>query len=217
MGIAGMKERRLAVIIVADVQQNGTYKQSIPAQLNDTTIKTIVPGTETKLPGEEMGNKRGLTDKQNNFCLNLVQGLSQRDAYIKAGYSDNQLPEVIDNHAYELAKRGDIKVRCEELRQVKTDNTIATKEQVLKRLSDITLEDIESHRGVPIRSSNIQAAEVIAKLQGWYTPEEHTIELKRSFIFILPDGTEMKLGEENIQRSRITEGSQPDSIPEETG
>ena len=217
MGIAGMKERRLAVIIVADVQQNGTYKQSIPAQLNDTTIKTIVPGTETKLPGEEMGNKRGLTDKQNNFCLNLVRGASQRDAYSNAYDTGSMLPATIDSEASRLYKTPHITARLEELRTPIENNAIATKEKILTKLSDIALEDIESHRGVPIRSSNIQAAEVIAKLQGWYTPEEHTIELKRSFIFILPDGTEMKLGEENIQRSRITEGSQPDSIPEETG
>ncbi|MFC1972444.1 terminase small subunit, partial [Chloroflexota bacterium] len=48
-----------------------------------------------------------LTPKQERFCLNLLKGMSQREAYIQAGYSGNQARDTIDNHAYQLAHRGE--------------------------------------------------------------------------------------------------------------
>jgi len=78
---------------------------------------------------------KSLTQKQETFCLNLFQGMSQRDAYVAAGYSPNQSPATIDQHACELAKRDKVMARCEELRQKAEDASVAN---VLERKQVLT-------------------------------------------------------------------------------
>ena len=57
-----------------------------------------------------------LTPKQENFVLGLVEGKSQRKAYIDAGYStQNKSDNYIDSKAYELSKTDAITDRLEEL------------------------------------------------------------------------------------------------------
>lgn len=57
-----------------------------------------------------------LTPKQEKFVLGLVEGKSQRKAYIDAGYStQNKSDNYIDTRAYELSKNGAITDRLEEL------------------------------------------------------------------------------------------------------
>jgi len=57
-----------------------------------------------------------LTQKQEQFCLNLVQDMPQREAYIKAGYSSKMLPATIDHNASVLASTNKILARVAELR-----------------------------------------------------------------------------------------------------
>jgi len=79
-----------------------------------------------------------LTVKQEKFTLNLFAGMSQREAYIQAGYSSNMLPGVIDNHASLLAKKGEVKVRLQELQeQAESDKIMSVKERK-ERLSEIS-------------------------------------------------------------------------------
>ena len=79
-----------------------------------------------------------LTVKQEKFTLNLFVGMSQREAYIQAGYSSNMLPGVIDNHASLLAKKGEVKVRLQELQeQAESDKIMSVKERK-ERLSEIS-------------------------------------------------------------------------------
>lgn len=57
-----------------------------------------------------------LTPKQEKFVLGLVEGKSQRKAYIDAGYStQNKSDNYIDSKAYELSKTDAITGRLEEL------------------------------------------------------------------------------------------------------
>lgn len=57
-----------------------------------------------------------LTPKQEKFVLGLVEGKSQRKAYIDAGYStQNKSDNYIDSRAYELSKTGAITDSLEEL------------------------------------------------------------------------------------------------------
>ncbi len=60
--------------------------------------------------------QRRLTQKRLSFVLNLFKGLSQREAYIQAGYSAKQKPTTIDAHASDLAKNDMIMTRLEEYR-----------------------------------------------------------------------------------------------------
>lgn len=69
------------------------------------------------------------------FCLNLFKGMSQRDAYIAAGYSPRQPLAVIDQNACVLAHNNKIIVRWDELRKKAEDDSQAT---VLERKQVLT-------------------------------------------------------------------------------
>jgi len=78
-----------------------------------------------------------LTKKQEQFTLNIFSGMSQREAYIKAGYSINTSVAIIDSHACELAKNSKVLVRLAELREkAESDKVMSVKERK-ERLSEI--------------------------------------------------------------------------------
>lgn len=62
-----------------------------------------------------------LTSKQEKFCHGVVQGLSQADAYRAAYDAGNMKPETVQNKAYQLMSRGDVRARVEELRKPVVD------------------------------------------------------------------------------------------------
>jgi hypothetical protein len=85
-----------------------------------------------------------LTIKQERFTLNLFNGMSQREAYVKAGYSANSLPATIDHHACVLAGSDKIVTRLAELRAEAKDDTIADvreRQQILTEIARGKLSD----------------------------------------------------------------------------
>lgn len=78
-----------------------------------------------------------LTPKQERFCLNIFQGMSQREAYIKAGYSSKQGIGPIDRNSCILANSNKIIKRLSELKQAAEDESIATVQERKQILSDI--------------------------------------------------------------------------------
>ena len=78
---------------------------------------------------------RPLTPKQERFCFNLFSGMSQREAFVEAGYSRNQLPATLDRHAFDLAHDGKIQARIADLHKRAEDATVAT---VLERKQMLT-------------------------------------------------------------------------------
>lgn len=114
-----------------------------------------------------MGNKRkDLTEKQKNFALYLFQGLSQSEAYIKAGYSSNQTSITIGKNAYELANNPLIIGKVEELRGGVEVATTMDYQERQARLSEIARENILNHKGVLLRTSNIQAIAELNRMEG---------------------------------------------------
>lgn len=105
-----------------------------------------------------------LTQRQETFCLNILRGMGQREAYIKAGYSTNMSLSVIDVKASELARNGKVSVRIKELRQIELDATIATVEERKQILTEIargrvgTLLDDNQRikQGEPLTDASIQ-------------------------------------------------------------
>lgn len=67
-----------------------------------------------------------LTAKQERFCLNIFQGMSQREAYVNAGYSTKQSDASIHVRACELAKDSKIVVRLNELKKEAKKKAILT-------------------------------------------------------------------------------------------
>ena len=79
----------------------------------------------------------GLTPKQERFALNIFEGMSQREAYIQAGYSSKQAFSTIDRNAFELARTNKIVARLEELYQEIKSEKVMLKQERLEVLSEI--------------------------------------------------------------------------------
>ncbi len=82
-----------------------------------------------------MTSKNTLTPKQEAFTRYLFEGLSQREAWIKAGYSSKYSVEVIDVNACKLAAQNKVQLRIAELKQKAEDKSIAS---VLERKQVLT-------------------------------------------------------------------------------
>ena len=78
-----------------------------------------------------------LTQKQEKFCLNLFAGMSQREAWLNAGYSKNMAVATIDSKACTLAVNGKVRVRLAELRKKAEDASIMSVIERKQRLSEI--------------------------------------------------------------------------------
>jgi len=78
-----------------------------------------------------------LTQKQEKFCLNLFAGMSQREAWLNAGYSKNMAVATIDSKACILAVNGKVRERLAELRKKAEDASIMSVIERKQRLSEI--------------------------------------------------------------------------------
>ena len=78
-----------------------------------------------------------LTLKQEAFALNLFKGMSQRDAYIAAGYSTKNAPATIDSNASRMASNSKIITRYNELTQATECKDIADVKERKKILTEI--------------------------------------------------------------------------------
>ena len=110
-----------------------------------------------------------LTQKQEDFCLNIVSGMSATDASLQAGYAD-------PNHTSLMLKTVKISERITELRQPTVDCTKMLVAEREEKLSDIAREDIISAKGTPLRGPNISAIQELNKMGGDYAPvkTDHT-------------------------------------------
>lgn len=78
-----------------------------------------------------------LSQRQEKFALNLFSGMTQREAWGKAGYSTKYSPAFIDSNACNMAKTIKIQTRLAELRnQVSNDKVMSVQERK-ERLSEI--------------------------------------------------------------------------------
>jgi len=82
--------------------------------------------------------ERKLTQKQENFVLNLFNGMSQYESFLKAGYANNKDRAIIDKNACVLAKKGNILVRLAKLREEARLPDVASFEERQKVLTEIT-------------------------------------------------------------------------------
>jgi len=90
--------------------------------------------------------ERMLTQKQERFVRNLVEGKTQREAWIQAGYSSNYSMALVDSHACNLANSGKVKARYNELQKLADDATIATakeRKQILTQIARGNLLDYQ--------------------------------------------------------------------------
>ncbi|CAC8017301.1 phage protein [Staphylococcus aureus] len=88
-----------------------------------------------------------LTPKQEKFVLGLIEGKSQRKAYIDAGYSTKgKSDNYIDSRAFGLSKNSAILDRYEELRQEAAEQSKWTRQKAFEEyewLKNVAKNDIE--------------------------------------------------------------------------
>ena len=78
-----------------------------------------------------------LTQRQETFCLNIFSGMTQREAWGRAGYSTKYPAEDVDSHACMLFKSDKIQTRLTELRDKAESPTIMSVTKRKERLSEI--------------------------------------------------------------------------------
>ena len=121
-----------------------------------------------------------LTPKQEKFVRNLIQGMSQREAYKNSYDAENMSDEAIDVEACRLFKDPKISLRYKELQDRLDDATIMTAKERLEYLTEVILglqgenivEIVEGEaieRTVPISVKNkLSAIDLMNKMQGEY-------------------------------------------------
>lgn len=132
-----------------------------------------------------------LTPKQEKFVRNLIQGMSQREAYKNSYDAENMSDKVIDNEASLLFNKHEISMRYKELQDRLEDATIMTAKERLEYLTEVIL-GIQSEKVVqmvegeaievelPISIKNkLSAIDLMNKMQGEYvTKVEGNVSVK---------------------------------------
>lgn len=125
-----------------------------------------------------------LTAKQERFVQGLVSGLSQRRAFIEAGYSvEGKSDNYIDKEASNLLKNRKVSVRYQELMGEHKDKALWTREEAVKELKWLYKQAIKSIKEQDegyvrqgTSSALLGAIQELNKLEDLYPSERHQLE-----------------------------------------
>ena len=145
-----------------------------------------------------------LTPKQERFALNLFKGLSQRQAYIQAGYSDNGQDDTLDNHAYALAKSDGIVARYNELVSEASDYAKMPINRRFKRLAELA--DMPVEKEVSAREVVMAIAET-NRMTHIYDDKPQYQDNRTINILVQGD-------EQRARFNKLLEGKKPQDIEE---
>jgi len=110
-----------------------------------------------------------LTLKQEAFCQNIVDGLTQLESYRRAYDTDNMSEPVMSNEASKLVNNREVAVRIQKLR-----------DQLAERLLFPRIERLEILKGIAQASERdgdrINAVKVFGDLLGDNAPQKMAIE-----------------------------------------
>lgn len=146
-----------------------------------------------------------LTQKQETFALNLFKGMYQRDAYIDA-YKATYSMETVDANASRLAHNVKVLARLQELQEAIVDTTVMTVQERKERLSKIGNEELLSSKGSIIRSGNIQAIDLLNKMERIYEEGIKVNIDNRTIEIIVSSDTAKKLTEQIIKGEGTEQG-----------
>lgn len=121
-----------------------------------------------------------LTAKQEKFVRNLIQGMSQREAYKKSYDAENMTDKTIDEAACKLFNDSKIKARYQELIERAANASIMTAQERLEYLTAIiygteqeqikgVVEGVEIEYERPADlNTRLKAVDIMNKMQGEY-------------------------------------------------
>lgn len=128
-----------------------------------------------------------LTKRQELFAQNLFSGMTQRESWIKAGYSSNYPLEMVDIHACQLANSDKVKIRLNELNDKVVSPLIATeieRKEILSTISRTALKQVKAR-------DNIAAIQELNRMEKLYdTGAIHYTGIK---ILVVRAGPDMPL------------------------
>ncbi len=126
---------------------------------------------------------RSLTAKQEKFIDGVVSGLSQSEAYRRAGYStENMTVEKIAHQAHKVANKPNIGPTIAQRKKEMADKAIWSREQALSMLRDIAREATEANgmTKAQMRGVAVRAIEQANKMCGYNAPEKTELTLSKS-------------------------------------
>jgi phage terminase small subunit len=103
--------------------------------------------------------KRRLTIKQENFCTKYIETGNASEAYRFAYDCSKMIPETINNKAYILLNKGEIRARVDQLQNELREKSNISKERILEELKAISFSDIRDYldfNGRTIRFKNFK-------------------------------------------------------------
>ena len=110
-----------------------------------------------------------LTAKQEKFVRNLVQGMSQREAYKNSYDAENMSDKVIDNEASKLFNSHEISMRYKELQNRLVKHTIMTAQERLEYLTEVIQGLQLDNNDTPADlNMKLKAIDIMNKMQGEY-------------------------------------------------
>ena len=136
-----------------------------------------------------------LTPKREKFVQNLIQGMSQREAYKNSFNAKNMSDRTIDNEAYKLFKTDEVRARYNELREKIEDaqetrtimNVLERKEWLTKIINGevpeegtaVTQGQLLRFEKQPSLSDKMKAMDILNKMDGEYkTNIDGSVEIK---------------------------------------
>lgn len=121
-----------------------------------------------------------LTDKQEQFCRNIIEGMSQADAYRNAYPNIRMADKTIQENACRLAKKDAVKARIKELRDALAKPSIMSAQERLEYLTRVINGEqgekmVQVVDGEPIEvdvptslKNKLSAIDIMNKMQGEY-------------------------------------------------
>ena len=124
-----------------------------------------------------------LTPKQEKFVQALISGMSQREAYKEAYNAANMKDETIDNKAYLLFSKGEIRARYNELLEEHKKKALYTREEMVNDLiwiKEKAKEDIKDNKK-GLKQANgtifINAIKELGELNELYPSKKQDIKM----------------------------------------
>lgn len=117
--------------------------------------------------------KSGIEPEEERYLQGLMQGKSQRQAYLDAYPQRRHWSfRTIDNKASELLRRDEIKVRFEQMQQDARDAGAVNTNRVISKLSEVAFAPLDLEKLRP--ADQLKAMDMLCRLLGLYPapPEE---------------------------------------------
>jgi hypothetical protein len=109
--------------------------------------------------------------KQEAFCQAICDGMNQSDAYRHAYNASKMKPDSVNNLAYRLIEKVDIRSRIQELRGKLEAKQLWTREQSIKT----AIEAIEMAKYRDRPADMLKGVEVLNKMHGYDAPIKHDV------------------------------------------